>query len=227
LDPGILSQYARGFGLGRLTGLEGFDEAAGLVPDAAWKTQTIREVWYPGDSVNMAIGQGYILVTPLQVAVIFAAIANGGALYQPQAVLRVDASPGETELSFAPKETGKLPVTPEDMLVIQKALLEATTGSRGTAKNAFAGFPLKVAGKTGTAENPAEEPHSWFAGHVPADHPQIAIAALVEEAGEGSEAAAPVFRRIAEAYFGIESPTPTPTSTLPSPLTVTPLPRGR
>jgi penicillin-binding protein 2 len=217
LDPSLLGQYARGFGLGRPTGLEGFDEAGGVVPDPTWKTQNVHETWYPGDSVNMAIGQGYMLVTPLQMAVMLAAVANGGTLYQPQLVRRIDAAGDEPEIRPAPKPVGKLPITAEHLQVIQKALLGVTSGARGTALQAFKGFPVKVAGKTGTAENQAEDPHAWFAGYAPADKPpQIAIAVLIEQAGEGSEAAAPVFRRVAEAFFGIQPPPPTPTATVRS-----------
>jgi len=228
--PNILAQYARAFGLGRVTGLEGFDEAAGLAPDADWKSQTLRESWYPGDTVNMAIGQGYTLVTPLQMAVMFSAVANGGALYTPQAVLRVEASENEPEIVFQRKEFGRLPLKPDNLEVIRQSLLSVTSGARGTALQAFDGLPIAAAGKTGTAEHGGEEPHSWFAGYAPADNPQIAVAVLVEEGGEGSKTAAPIFRRVVEAYFDIEPPTPTPTHTVTSTLEVTPttaVPRTR
>ncbi len=221
--PNILAQYARAFGLGRATGLEGFNEATGVVPDANWKTQTLRESWYPGDTVNMAIGQGYTLVTPLQMAVMFSAVANGGVLYTPQIVLRVDASEGESEIVFQRKETGRLPLKSENLDMIRQSLLAVTSGARGTALYAFEGFPISVAGKTGTAEHSAEEPHAWFAGYAPADNPQITVVVLVEEGGEGSKTAAPIFRRVVEAYFDIEPPTPTPTSTVTSEVNVTPV----
>ncbi len=216
LDQTLLAQYARGFGFGKPTGLDGFDEATGVVPDPSWKTQNLHEVWYPGDSVNMAIGQGYMLVTPLQVAMMIGAVANGGTLYQPQLIRRIDASGDQPEIQLTPKAAGKLPVTPEHLQVIQQALLGVTTGAAGTAVQAFRGFPIKVAGKTGTAENQAEDPHAWFAGYAPADNPQIAIVVIAEQAGEGSEAAAPIFRRVAEAYFGVQPPSPTPTATVRS-----------
>ena len=222
--PNILSHYARAFGLGRVTGLDGFDETAGVVPGADWKTQTLHESWYPGDTVNMGIGQGYTLVTPLQMAVMFAAVANGGVLYTPHAVLRVDASEGESAITFQPNEVGRLPIKADTLDMIRQSLLAVTAGPRGTAIQAFEGFPISVAGKTGTAENSGEEPHAWFAGYAPADNPQIAIAVLVEEGGDGSKAAAPIFRRVAEAYFDIEPPTPTPTSTVTSGVGATPVP---
>ena len=224
--PNILSQYSRGFNLGSVTGLEGYGEAAGLVPDAHWKTENVHESWFPGDTVNMAIGQGYVLVTPLQMAVMIAAVANGGTLYRPQAVLKVGASGEEPESRYRAQENGRLPVTTENLLSIQRSLLSVTSGPRGTAIEAFAGFPIPVAGKTGTAEHSEEEPHAWFAGYAPANNPQIAIVVLVEEGGEGSKTAAPIFRRVAETYFDIEPPTPVPTSTVTSELTATPAPAG-
>ncbi len=219
--PDLLSQYARSFGLGRATGLEGFAEATGLVPEVEWKSKTLHESWYPGDTVNMAIGQGYTLVTPLQMAVIYAAIGNGGTLYQPQAVLHVDASETEAEIGFAAQPVNRIPISADTLQTIQAALENVPSDPRGTAIEAFSGFPVLVAGKTGTAEHAAEEPHAWFAGYAPANNPQIAIAVIVEEGGEGSKAAAPLFRRVAETFFDIEPPTPTPTSTLSSAVEIT------
>ncbi len=211
-DRTLLASYARRFGLGRPSGLEGFDEAAGLAPDPAWKQEALGEAWFPGDSVNLSIGQGYLLVTPLQVAVMLAAIGNGGSLYRPQAVLRADASAEEPELTFAPQEMGRLPLSPENLATIQQALLGVTTQSYGTAQEAFAGLEVPVAGKTGTAENPGKEPHAWFAGYAPADDPRIAVVVVIEQGGEGSKVAAPIFRQVIEAFFGFEL-TPVPTLT--------------
>lgn len=212
----LLPQYARAFGFGKPTGLEGVDEAAGLVPDGTWKQENLHETWYPGDTVNMAIGQGYTLVTPLQIAVMAAAVANGGKLLRPQLIQRVEGTEFEPEINLTPQEAGRVPVSEEHLKVIRKGLEGVTTSARGTAVQAFLDFPVEVAGKTGTAENQAEEPHAWFAGYAPVDNPQIVIVAIVEQGGEGAEAAAPVFRRVAEGFFGIQPPPPTPTSTVPS-----------
>ncbi len=210
IDRSLLADYARRFGLGHPTGLEGFDEASGLAPDPAWKEDALGEPWYPGDSVNLAIGQGYLLVTPLQVATSMAAIGNGGIIYRPQAVLKVDASPEEPEQVFPPQEVGRLPLSPANLETIQRALLGVTTSRLGTATRAFRGLDVPVAGKTGTAENPGKEPHAWFVGYAPADDPRIAVAVLIEQGGEGSEVAAPIFRQVIEAFFGIESPSSPP-----------------
>jgi penicillin-binding protein 2 len=203
LDPALLPRYARLFGLGAPTGLGVAEEVAGLVPDPDWKIAELSEAWFPGDSVNLAVGQGYLLVTPLQVAVMVAAVGNGGTLYRPQLVLKVAASSEEPEEVFEPQELGRLPIEPETLSAIQEGLLGAVASPGGTAYQAFEGMEVAVAGKTGTAENPDGDPHAWFAGYAPADAPQIAVVVLVENGGEGSQVAAPLFRQVVEAFFAV------------------------
>ncbi|MFB0533378.1 MAG: penicillin-binding protein 2, partial [Anaerolineae bacterium] len=217
LDPTLLSRYARLFGLGAPIGVGTTGEVAGLVPDHDWKIAELGEAWFLGDSVNLAIGQGYLLVTPLQVATMVASVGNGGTLYRPQLVLRVAASSEEPEQVFEPQELGRLPMKPETLSAIREGLLRAATSPEGTAYRAFKGMAIAVAGKTGTAENPYGDPHAWFAGYAPADDPQIAVVVLVENGGEGSQVAAPLFRQVVEAFFKLqqgESPegTPSPSS---------------
>ncbi|NOZ06157.1 MAG: penicillin-binding protein 2 [Chloroflexi bacterium] len=207
LDIDILPTMARAFGLGQESGLWGADEAAGLVPDDAWKIRTQGYGWTPGDTVNMAVGQGFLLVTPLQIAVLFSAIANGGTRYRPRLVLRAESSVGDPPIEFAPEAMGTLPVSSAHLNLIRDALRRVTMGPRGTARFAFQGFPIAVAGKTGTAQNAGKEPHAWFVGYAPADAPEIVVVALLENAGEGSVEAAPRVRKVLEAYFGI-SPQP-------------------
>jgi penicillin-binding protein 2 len=204
----VLPEYARLCGMGMLTGIE-VEESAGLVPDPAWKIQAKGEGWAPGDTVNLAIGQGELQVTPLQIATMLAAVGNGGTLYQPHAVEMIAADPNNPEWSFEPVPMAQLPFTPKNLSVIQDSLHQVTSASYGTAYQAFEGFSLSAAGKTGTAESGQENPHAWFAGYVPAQDPELAIAVIVEHSGEGSTYAAPLFRKVAEAYFDIE-PTPTP-----------------
>lgn len=204
LDPTLLPRYARLFGLGAPTGLGVAEEVGGLVPDPDWKMAELGESWFPGDSVNLAIGQGYLLVTPLQVATMVAAVGNGGTLYRPQLVLKVSASSEEPELVFEPQALGQLPVKPETLSAIQEGLLGATTSPGGTAYQAFKGMEVAVAGKTGTAENPDGDPHAWFAGYAPADDPQIAVVVVIENGGEGSQVAAPLFRQVVEAFFALQ-----------------------
>lgn len=203
LDPNLLPEYARLFGLGTPTGLEVAEEVTGLVPDPDWKIAELGESWFPGDSVNLAIGQGYLLVTPLQVATMVAAVGNGGILYRPQLVLKVSASSEEPEQVFEPQELGQLPIKPETLSAIQEGLLGAVVSPGGTAYRAFEGMEVAAAGKTGTAENPDGDPHAWFAGYAPADDPQITVVVLIENGGEGSQVAAPLFRQVVEAFFAL------------------------
>ncbi len=225
----VLPRFGRGFGFGEPTGLEGVLEEGGLMPDPEWKVNNIGEIWWVGDTVNLAIGQGYLLVTPLQVARMIAAVANGGTLYRTYVVERFGpAGDVEPELVAQPEVVGTLPVSPEHLAAIQEALLGVTTRSIGTAPHRFAGLSIPVAGKTGTAEvgGPDTDPHSWFAAYAPAHSPEIAIVVIVENVGEGSTFAAPMTRQVIEAYYGLPlsplppqaeegyvPPTPTPTPT--------------
>jgi len=211
LDPFILPRFGRGFGFGVPTGLVGLFEESGVVPDPDWKRDVIGETWWVGDTINLSIGQGYLLVTPLQVARMMAAVANGGALYRPYLIERIAGAGDLPEQVTQPQVVGTLPVSPEHLKAIQEALAGVTTRAIGTAAHRFAGLSIPVAGKTGTAEvgGPDTIPHSWFAGYAPADAPEIAIAAVVENAGEGSSVAAPLVRQVIEAYYGLPiSPLP-------------------
>jgi len=204
VDPGLLSRYARGFGLGKPTevlGLSAGEEAGGLVPDGEWKRGVLGQEWTVADSVHMAIGQGYLLVTPIQMAVLIGAVANGGTLYRPQLVWKVGGRPGVEDQYFGAEAVGKLPVSQEHLAAIREALRGVANQKRGTAYWIFRDCDIPVAGKTGTAENPSGAPHAWFIGYAPADEPQIAIAVVVENGGEGTVAAAPIFRALVEAFF--------------------------
>jgi penicillin-binding protein 2 len=237
-DPGYLSNTARAFGLGQATGIEQIAETPGQIPDPDSKLKTKGEPWEPLDSLNLAIGQGDVLVTPLQIARMMAAIGNGGTLYKPQLVLTVRPPAGEPTFELKPLAVGKLPLSAEQLAALQEAMHNVTLGPIGTARNRFRGLKIPVAGKTGTAEDPGtfgvQEPDAWFAGYTFAnqpDKPDIAIAVVVSNQGQGSDYAAPIFRRIVESYFGLNfirypwesavgvpalpSPTPTATSEFP------------
>ena len=211
IDIDALPSYARSFGLGVPTGIgqipdgewDPLGEASGLVPDDTWKRATYGEGWSTGDTVNMAIGQGFLLATPLQMARLVAAVANGGILYRAQIVEKVAAAGDEPAVPFKSDRIGRLPITPETLDAIRKGLEGVTTSPRGTATHRFIDFPYAVAGKTGTSQNEGELPHAWFVGYLPAEKPEIAIVAMIENVGEGSTHAAPLFRQIAEAYYGI------------------------
>lgn len=203
-DPQILPNLAHTFGLGLPTEIRGLEESAGVVPDNAWKQANLGEPLFDGDAVNMAIGQGFVLVTPLQIARILAAFGNGGRLMRPRIVDRIENVDGTEEI-FEPEVAGTLPLSPENLALIRGSLEEITSGARGTARQAFQGITYTVGGKTGTAESGQEEPHAWFAGYAPADTPRVAIAVVLEEAGEGSKVAAPLFRQVVEAFFEWEA----------------------
>ncbi len=191
-----VSAMARSFGLGQPTGIDALDEAPGSLPDP--KTVV--------DAVNMAIGQGDVMVTPLQVARFVAAVGNGGTLYQPSIVDHIANNSGQVTEKFSPKMSGKLPLTAEQIQLIHEALVGVIRNEkpRGTAWHRFTGLEINVAGKTGSAESNSDRSHAWFAGYTFAereDKPDIAIAVIVENIGEGSDYAAPIFRRVVELYF--------------------------
>ena len=192
-----VSQMARAFGLGSPTGIE-IPEEAGQIPDPASQV----------DATNLAIGQGGTLVTPLQVADFIAAVGNGGTLYTPKVVEKIVATDGTVKDQFTPTIRGTLPVTGTVLQSLQDAMVSVVRNPRGTAYyvlNPFStSYKIPIAGKTGTAESGSGEPHAWFAGYTYAekeDKPDIAVVVLVENGGEGSEVAAPIFRRVLENYF--------------------------
>jgi penicillin-binding protein 2 len=229
IDEDLLSRYGRDFGLGRETGLDSLLEEGGLMPGPEWKEEALGQIWYPGDTVNLAIGQGYLRVTPLQVTRMMAAVANGGTLYRPFLVDRVEAGTTQPAEVTEAQAVGRLPLSSEHLAALQAGLLGVTANETiGTASHRFRGLNIPVAGKTGTAEagGADAEPHSWFAAYAPADDPEIALVVLAENAGEGSTVAAPLARQVVEAYFGLplsdlpkeaeegfEPPTPTPSTT--------------
>ncbi|MCX2726596.1 penicillin-binding protein 2 [Thermomicrobium sp. 4228-Ro] len=206
-DPNLLPQMARGFGFGSETGLPEVPESPGLVPDPNWKLRERGDYWARGDAVNLSIGQGFFLATPLQLADAYAAVANGGTLWRPYLVDRVVAIDGTERVRSEPRQRGTLPVSAEHIAAIRAALRDVVARPNGTAYPAFQGFALPVAGKTGTAESGQETPHAWFVAIAPADDPQLVLVVMVEHGGEGSRVAAPIARQILEAavrvgFFG-------------------------
>jgi penicillin-binding protein 2 len=200
LGPDHLAEFAHMYGLGEATGIDLPQESVGVVPDPVWKERALKQVWFPGDTLNTAIGQGYVLATPLQVARMVAAVANGGVLVTPHVVTEVRSLGGRVLLHVDPPGGGSVRLSPQTWAVLRTGL--AAVVSRGTASSIQ--IPgLSIAGKTGTAENIHGKPFAWFAGFAPADAPSLVVVALVENAGFGAEFAAPIAQQVFEAAFGI------------------------
>lgn len=204
-----LQYWARLFGIGSLTGIDLPMEAKGRVPDKEWKRKYNlkydREFqrWYPGDTVNMSIGQGDLLATPLQIASFYGAIANGGMFYRPhvgKAMMSWDENI-KREFKVKPEDKRRLDV-PKEIIDFNREALEEVT-EQGTAAGAFSGFPAKVAGKTGTAQVRGKDDFAWFVGYAPADEPRYVVVVMVEQGGHGGAIAAPAARKILAAALGV------------------------
>lgn len=187
-----LIQWTRRYGFGQKTGIEiGKEESAGLVPDEAWKQAELKEPWYAGDSVNMSIGQGYLQSSPLQVAVMFAVAANGGSRVKPHLLLGNEEARNWRE---------PLNISKETLQILKEGLRMVVTSGTGQAVTA-PDLP-SISGKSGTAEDPPRQSHSWFGAFGPTDKPEIVVVAFGENSGGGGgKVAAPMVRQVLETYF--------------------------
>ncbi|HEV2357956.1 MAG TPA: penicillin-binding protein 2 [bacterium] len=196
--PTQMAAFAHMYGLGQLTDVDLPDDSRGVVPDPAWKQRVWKQPWFGGDTLNMGIGQGYVLTTPLQVARMLAAVANGGTLVTPHLVTEIRGPDGRVIARITPPPAGHLRLSPETMAVLRTGLAAVVT--RGTATNVQ--IPgLTIAGKTGTAEAAHGKPVAWFAAYAPVDAPRLVVVAMVENAGFGDEFAAPIVKRVLQAAF--------------------------
>lgn len=195
-----LIEWSKKLGLGKKLGIDLPGEAEGLVPDGGWKEKTFGQPWYPGDTLHMAIGQGFLLTTPLQVLGFTSFAASGGSLYQPQLVSKIMESERMVQ-EFKPKLLVSGQVSAEHLAIIKNGLEEVVKDG-GTAWPFFT-FPIATAGKTGTAEfgHPKNKTHAWYTAYAPADDPKIAMVVLVEAGGEGSSVAAPIVKEAFRWYF--------------------------
>jgi len=219
-----IAAYARGFGLGAPSGIDLNREKGGLIPTKQWKFSRLRQSWQIGETISLAIGQGYNLVTPLQLANVYAALANGGTLYRPRLVKQLESSDGHVVRRYGPEKQGALPVRPQTIALINQALWGVVNEKGGT------GYILKrqeqdVAGKTGTSQviglpqdakarktkrvSANFRDHALFVGFAPYRNPEIVVAVILENAGHGGAAAAPVARKVIETYFALKKMTPT------------------
>ncbi|HVL82175.1 MAG TPA: penicillin-binding protein 2 [Actinomycetota bacterium] len=220
-----LQETARKFGFGTKTGIDLLGEREGLVPGEQWKqerfsyAQPYDRRWFPGDAANLAIGQGFLQVTPLQLAVAYAALSNGGHLVRPHVmrclsklnVSELPADPCQAPDSIVPdaakpRAEQRIRLNPTALEFISQSM-EGVGLGEGTAAAVFADFPfdrVTFAGKTGTAQVAKRQDFSWFAAFAPARDPEIVVVAMVEEGGTGAQIAAPIVKRVLEAHFGLE-----------------------
>lgn len=212
-----IAQYANYFGLGEKAGIGLQGESPGLIPTSWWKKQALRSSWQKGETLSIAIGQGYDLATPMQMTLAFAAIANGGKLWQPHVVGRIEGNTSKDDDEIKAKIKRKIPIDARYFQLVQRGLTGVVEDGRGTA-HAIKDKSVTMAGKTGTAqvvhlaENAnrkllekvaklKDRDHAWFVGYAPANDAQIVVGALVEHGGHGSSAAAPLVQKVILAYL--------------------------
>ena len=206
-DKEELQTMARSFGLGSKLGIDLPGEVKGRIPDAEWKKEFNADypeyqMWLPGDTVNMSIGQGDLLTTPLQLAAVYGAIGNGGTLMTPHVMLEVLPGVGEQGKDYEPTVAAEGDVSDTSLAVMRRALVDVTT--EGTALPVFRGFDVTVAGKTGTAEVAGKDDYAWFAAFAPAEDPRYAVAVVIEQGGHGGSVAGPAARQILAQLFGLK-----------------------
>jgi penicillin-binding protein 2 len=204
-----LSEWSRKLGAGEVTGLDLPQESPGLIPDDGWYQKRLgRNAKTVGHSANMAIGQGEVLATPLQMASLYAALANGGVWQQPHLLLKEEDYLGQA-VDKEKLVTRRLPLCVSTIEIIKQALYGVVNEPGGTG-GASRIYGVEVCGKTGTAQNPHGKDHSWFVGFAPKENPAVAVAVLVENAGHGSEVAAPIAGRIMQRYLELAGQMPKP-----------------
>ena len=219
-----LAWYANGCGLGRSTGINLAEEAKGLIPTKAWKKRRFGEVWQAGETLSVAIGQGFDLVTPLQMALLVAAVGNGGTRYKPRLLRSISQGPDGAVEQIQPQIAGRIPASDSTLALVHQGLWEAVNERRGTAWHARL-KQLEFSGKTGTAQVVGRPPegaendeqikelhkdHAWFVAYAPSVDPQIAVAVLVEHGEHGSSTAAPIASKIIQTYLGVDEDTAEP-----------------
>jgi penicillin-binding protein 2 len=215
-----IAKYARLLGLGDKTGVALDDEKAGLIPDSEWKRKRFGQPWFPGETPSAAIGQGYLTVTPLQMANLMAAVANGGTVYRPWFVRKVESLDGTLIREYGSETTRSVTLKESTLKYVRSALRDVVNSGSGTGGRAKSNL-IEIAGKTGTAQvaemrgavvKSAQLPyeirdHAWFVAYAPAEDPEIAVAVLVEHGGGGGAVAAPLAKMVIEKYVSLKSVT--------------------
>lgn len=228
-DPFALPRYARAYGLGSKTGINGLNEVAGTVPDPAWKEQVLKQPWYAGDGVNLAIGQGYLQATPLQVANVYSTIANEGVRRTPLLIQKYVDQQGKVDQAFEAQTVTHVPVSPTTLKAIHDGMLGTTSTPLGTAYYAFSSYRHPMEAKTGSAENQAVLAHAWFVGYAPPTNPTLLILIMIEGRGESAQIASPIARQLMDALLpddpavtpkprttAVTKPTPAPKAATPT-----------
>lgn len=211
-DGGMIQDWAARMGLGETTGIDLPAEAQGLIPTPAWRNKLYREKltdrqWSAGDNVNLAVGQGDLQADPLQMAVVYATLANGGTVVRPHLAQGVESVTGEPLQEINPPPKRQVEISDETRTTVMEGLRRAAMEEGGTSYGVFGNFPFDVAGKTGTAERGFTEggfplpDQAWYVAVAPADNPKIVVAVTIERGGFGADSAAPVAARILEKYF--------------------------
>jgi len=201
-----IQRWANLLGMGHRTGLDLPGEAGGIVPTPGWLKRTFsapwQRIWYEGYSVNLSIGQGYLAITPLQLAVAYAALANGGTVVRPHVADAVLGPDGllERKLKYKPRARLKL----RDVWAIRDGLYAAAHSPGGTSAPIFSSFSVPVSGKTGTAQVPTGSDDSWYASWAPSNDPRYVVVVLIEHGGFGAQAAAPAAKEIYQALFHVK-----------------------
>jgi penicillin-binding protein 2 len=205
-DSGELQHWAHALGIGRPTGIDLPGAEEGLLPSQHWRNQLYKEgeterPWSAGDNIQLATGQGDLQASPLQMAIAYAALANGGTVVTPHVGLQVDDARGRVLKEFDPKPQRHVRIDPAYRDAIMEGLHDAAQNGSGTSFEVFGDFPIQVAGKTGTAQRPPNLDQSWYGVLAPYPNPRIVTFVTMEEGGFGAESAAPAARKILEAYF--------------------------
>ncbi|MGC1166766.1 MAG: penicillin-binding protein 2 [Solirubrobacterales bacterium] len=206
-DTDQLQHWAAKLGFGKESGLDLPGETEGLVPSREWRNQLYKDgeterPWSAGDNIQLATGQGDLQANPLQLAIAYAALGNDGTLVTPHVGMEVEDAAGRVLKEFDPPPQRKIRIDPAHRRAIMEGLHQAAQGPDGTSTGIFGGFPIEVAGKTGTAQRPPHIDQSWYAILAPYPDPRIVTIVTIEEGGFGAESAAPAALQILEAYFG-------------------------
>jgi penicillin-binding protein 2 len=197
-----LNRYSLMFGLGEKRGVDLPGERSGLVPSAPWKRKRYGSAWYYGNTIQMSIGQGFLLATPLQLACLMAAFAADGTLYRPHVLKELREPQGKLIRAYKSEVSSTLLVSERSKKIIKRALWGVVNIQRGTGGRARL-RSIAVAGKTSTAENPHGEPHAGFVCYAPADEPSLVVMVMLENGGEGGSVAAPIAKYLLENYFNL------------------------